>query len=359
MKSEQVRHWSEEKRLADYIKHHFGLSIQEAKPIRGILKLISPSGDYVLKRTHSKEKERWRMIVELAAHVGIRFPIPAPIPTQTGQLIFDGFQHSYVLLPWFKGKNVQLRRSEDWVRITQQLAFFHQVSQSFQPTHAYRKLHKLGKWQADWKHAYRQLELFHLAAKWTDQPTQTDQSWLKVAHYSLGMMENLLKYFEKMKGDQCCIESAKKGNVCHGNLHPHNMLMDDQDQFFLIDWNQAVLDVRTRDLAQWMLYAYYQTRSPELLIYLLQAYQQVSPLMEEEYALIYVRFLYPERLIRVLRSIYEDQTLPITAGAPSVIFASKVEEQKLELMKKYPELIQSAFGVNIPVIDWISQHSSR
>lgn len=358
MKSEQVRHWSEEKRLADYVHHHFGFTIKKAKPIRGILKLTSDLGCFVLKKATANEKDLWRMIADLAVHLGLRFPMPAPVPTKTGQLTFDGFHHKYVLLPWIQAGSLSLDCKQDWIQITQHLANLHQYSQSFQ-THPYRKLQKMGKWFADWKHAYRQLELFYLAAKWADRKTKTDRSWLKVAHYSLGIMENLLRYFDKIKGDQCCLESAEKGKVCHGNLHPHNMLRDEKKQIYFIDWNQAVFDVRTRDLAQWLLYAYYRTKSPELLISLLKAYQQVSPLLEAEYALLYARFLYPERLIGVLRDIYEDQTLPITAGAPSILFASKVEEQKLGLLNSYPELIQKEFGVTIPTIDWINLTSCQ
>lgn len=355
MKSEQANPWMEEKRLNDYLKHHFGLHVKKVKPIRRILRIKTDMGTYALKRVHPREKERWKMVTELATHLGSRFPISAPIATRTGQLIFAGFHHKYVLLPWINAEPVSLQNKTEWVRLTRKLARFHHYSQTFTPAHAYRKLQRIGKWQAEWKHAYRQLELFQLAAKWTRKPTETDQSWLEVAGYSTGVMENLLRYFEKIKGDQCCLESAKQGKVCHGNLHPHNVLADEQKQFYLIDWNQAVFDVRTRDLAQWLLYAFHRTRSGEILTILLRSYQQISPLSEEEYALIYARFLYPERLMRVLRNIYEDQTLPITAGAPSIVSASKAEEQKLGLMKVYPRLVQEAFGVKIPQIEWLSK----
>lgn len=355
MKSEQVNQWTEERRLADYLRHHYGLNVKKAKPIRGILQLQTDIGTYVLKRVHPRGKERWKMIAELAAHLGTRFPIPTPISTQTGQITFDGFHDKYVLLPWIKANPASFRNKQDWIRLTRELARFHQYSKSFTPTHPYRKLQQIGKWQTEWKHAYRQLELYQLAAKWTGQRTETDESWLEVASYSMGIMENLLKYFEKIKGDQCCFDSAKQGKVCHGNLHPHNFLVDEKNQLYLIDWNQAIFDVRSRDLAQWLLYAFHRTGSRQILTRILQSYQHISPFTEEEYALIYARFLYPERLIGVLRNIYEDQTLPITAGAPSIVLASKVEEQKLGLMKLYPKLLEEEFAVHIPQIEWLSK----
>ena len=59
--------------------------------------------------------------------------------------------------------------------------------------------------------------------------------------------------------------------------------------------------------------------------------------------------------MRVLRNIYEDQTLPITAGAPSIVSASKAESKSSVLIKVYPRLVQEAFGVKIPQIEWLSK----
>lgn len=353
MKTDQIRQWADEKRIVDYLKHHYGLYVQKIQPIRGILRLKTDLGSYVLKRVQAKDQDRWRMIAELASYLGTRFPIPAPVVTRKGKLTFDGFHDKYVLLPWIKAEPVSFQSRQVWEQFTRKLARFHQYTKSFNPTHSYRRLQQIGKWQIEWKQAYRQLELFQLAARWTQRPTETDQSWLEVASYSLGIMENLLKYFERVDGDACCVRSMKEGKVCHGNLHPHNFLIDEKGKLYFIDWNQAVMDVRSRDLAQWLCYAFFRTKSREIIKIILRSYQEVSQFSETEYALIYARFLYPERLIKILRDIYEDQTLPITAGAPSVLAASKIEEEKLGLLKLYPELIQEEFAVNIPRIEWL------
>lgn len=347
---------TDEKRLADYLEHHYHLYLKKTQPIGGVLKVQTNEGTFLLKKVHSKDQERWKLIKELSICLQDRFFLPAPILTQSGRMTFDGFHHRYVLLPWIPGKSPSLVHSKDWGRLSRHLAWFHQSTKNFEPKgSAYRKYRHAGKWSAEWKNAYRQLELFQLAARWTGKPTKTDQSWLEVADYNLCLMENLLKYLEKIGGDSFVKQSTQYGQVCHGNLHRRNFVVDQSQQIFLIDWNRAILDVRARDIAQWLLYAYGKTRSRRIITNILHNYQKHSPLTDEEYSLVYLQLLYPTRLIQVLRNIYADQTLPITAGAPSIYSATKWEESKIQFIRKFVRILQEDFHVTIPQIEWLNR----
>lgn len=344
-----------EKRLVDYLRHHYERQLTSVKSLRGALKLKTDQGQFLLKKVTATDKERWRLVEELSHALQERFSIPAPVRTQSGELTFDGFRHRYVLLPWIQGTEISLRKTRDWGSMSRRLAQLHQASKTFKPKHAYRKFQRVGKWLGNWKNAYRQLELFQIAAKLTRQPTETDESWIEVAGYSMSVMENLLKYFEMIDGTQVIKATSKEGKVCHGSLHRHNVLVDEQRQIHFIDWNQAALDVRTTDLAQLLLYAYHRTQSPEVMATILREYQQIAKLREEEFALIYARFLFPQRLIRVLQRVYADQTLPITAGAPSIYSAAKREEAKIGLVKCYVQMLQNEFDLTIPQIAWLNR----
>lgn len=347
---------SDEKRLIDYLKHHYDQQVIGVKPVRGVMKIKTEQGTYALKRVDSKDKECWRLIEELSTHLRGKFYIPAPVQTKSGQQMFDGFQHKYVLLPWISAKPLSFRTTSDWIKASRELAVFHQYNKDFSPVHNYRQLNQAENWSRIWKNAHRHMELYHLAAKWTREPTQTDESWLEVAGYSMSLLENLIRYREKLGGNQLIRSLSEFGKVCHGKLRRHHFLMDHQEQqIHLVGWDHIVLDNRTTDLAQYLITAYRRTGSGELLAKILREYQKVTPLVEEEYALIYTRLLYPERLIRVLRSVYEDQTLPLTAGAPSIFSAAKLEEDKISLIKHYVEMLQSEFQVTIPQIEWMKR----
>lgn len=351
--------WTGEERLEDFLKHHYGIRLQGAEPIRGVLKLETDHGRFVLKRVRRGEKDRWRLIDELAKHVARAEPdqnrIPSPILTESAHPYFNGYRYSYVLLPWIEANPISLNTAESWKNASRALASFHQSTRGFVPAYLYRKYQHTSKWLYEWDRAYRQLEVYQLAAKWATSPTRADLSWLDTAAYTTGMMENLLEYYHKIDGDNSCRSSIQHGKVCHNNVHRHNLLTDQQKQTHFVDWNEMVLDVRTRDIAQWLLYAYGRTGSQAVLTSIIQGYQEVAPLDESEYPLIYARFLFPEKLFKVLESVYQEQTLSINSAAPTIHQAAQMEEKKVGLLRQYTALVKDHFHITIPQIDWISR----
>jgi CotS family spore coat protein len=346
-----------EQHLPDYLGHFFDLKLLGGKPIRGVLQITTDEGIFVLKRVRNDEKDRWKLIYELGEHLNVKgLSFPTPIVTTAQKPFFDGYHYTYVLLPWIEAEDISFQSLEDWQIVSQGLAVYHQKTRDFVPSRIYRKYYYGGKWFSTFKQAHRQLELYHLAAKWTRVPSQVDTYWLEYTTYTRGLIENLLEYYEKIGGDQQCKDFFAKSKVCHNNLHRHNVKWESSKrQAMFIDWNDLVLDVRARDLAKWLLYAFGRTGSPVVLASVLQAYQEIEPLDEKEYELIYTQLLFPDQLFTVLKSIYSDQTLSLSDAAPALRSAIKREEEKLLLLKRFEELVKEQFGVKILPIAWINQ----
>ncbi|MBA4493718.1 phosphotransferase [Paenactinomyces guangxiensis] len=354
---EEVTQLTGEKRLPDLLKNHYQIQVLGAKPMGGVLKLETDQGLFVLKRVRHGEKDRWRMVSELAKHVAKSKPdrtgIPTPVPTTSEQPLFNGYRFSYVLLPWIDANLVSLSQIEDWKRTSRDLAHFHQSTRGFVPTVPYRKYQHTGKWMPEWERSLGQLEIFQMAAKWTDTPTETDQYWLETSAYTKAILENLIGYYQKIGGDKLCKNTVQYGKACHYNLHRHNLLTDARGRTHLVDWNETVLDVRTRDLAKWLLYGYGRTGSRAVLTSILQGYQEIAPLDEAEYPLLYARLLFPEKLLRLLQGIYDQQSISIESAAPDVRRAAYMEEKKTDLLRLFPIIVKEEFNVSIPQLDWL------
>ncbi|SEN56769.1 phosphotransferase [Lihuaxuella thermophila] len=353
----EVAAWTGEENLSDLLHHHYGIRLKGAEPVRGVLKLQTDEGPFVLKRVRSGEKDRWKWVAELARHVEMsgceEIRIPQPLFTASGRLYFHGYRFPYVLLPWLEGKPLSFNRADDWRRASRALARFHQSTVGFKPGSSGRRYDCTGKWLAEWEHVCQQLDIFRLAAKWTPNPTEADQSWLQTASYISGLMENLLEYYQKIDGDEPCQKSIPSGKCCHNRLHRHNLLADDEGWIQFVDWNQAVLDIRLRDLAQWLTYAYGRTGSQQILTDVLKSYQEVAPLEEGEYSLLYARMLFPEKLFHLLRRVYQKQDISIHSAAPDIQKAVQTEEKKAGLLRGYTAAVKEEFHITIPKLDWL------
>lgn len=342
-----------ERGLAHLLEHHYRTRLTDIQPVGGVLKLGTDQGTFVLKQIRPDEEGRWKLIGEVAdyfaQHQG-KPRIPAPIPTHQGKLSFAGFHGRYILLPWIKGQVIPFNRAKDWRRTARAMARMHQLSSGFVPSRGEKVFEHTGHWSQIWQHLLKQVQMFQRSV----DNNQVDQVWLRHRSYTEGMLETALTYLEKVGGDTVCQQTRKAGNVCHGNVRRKHVLRDERGQTHFLGWDQMVLDIRSRDLARFIQYAYRKTGKVESILSILRGYQQVAPLDEPEYALIYTRLLFPDRMIRTLDKVYRQQTVSHEGAVDRLSTAARKEEEKTPLLTEYPEWVKREFDVTIPKVDWLA-----
>ena len=352
-----------EERLDDWIRYHYGFEIVSVEPMGGVLKLETDQGFFVLKRVRLKEKDRWHQIAKLADYLSkqkkLMFTMPKPVWTKRKNIAFDGYRYQYVLLPWVEGVTPQLNKEEEWRHFSTCMASFHLATARFEARKMPDPWKRIGNWSTWWRYVYKQMEIFHLAAKWTSVPTELDETWREISDYSLGLMNNLIKYSQKTDIDKLCLKTAKYGKVSHGRWHRRNLLIKPDGTFALIDWNEMVSDVRAADIADWLLYAYGRTQRPEVMKTILSGYQEKSELTDADYVLIYARLLFPNRLVRHLRHVYLNEKSPGNLTIRLVDSAIQMEQKKMNLLKCYAQLVRDHFHASLPEIDWIHEKEDQ
>ncbi len=353
--SATLQQWTGEPRLPEVIHHHYGIKLKEARPVGGVLRLKTDQGTYGLKRVHEREELRWKLLRELAEHISetewIR--IPSPVLTRHQGITVAGRRRKYVLLPWIEGEVKDLRNGNRWAQVARVLARFHSASKGFSPSIRSRGLSHTGKWEPIWQDLTQQVHMFKLAADLSAEPEPVDHLWLRQCSYIEGMLETALRYLQKMGGDEVVRSTRGGGEACHCNLHRRNLIWGNGDEVHLIDWNRLILDVRSRELARFLLYAYGRTGSLEPITAILKAYQETAPLEEAEYGLIYAQLLFPHRLLRSLSRIYREQKIPSHLAEGHLSSTLGQEEKKEGLLREFPEWIQREFNVSIPRVDWL------
>ncbi|SMO83204.1 phosphotransferase [Melghirimyces algeriensis] len=355
--TEKWTEWTGEPRLPEVLWHHYGIRLKDAHPSGGVLRLETDQGVFALKRVQESDALRWHLVKELGDYISetglIQFPVP--VLTERDGIMVSGHQRRYVLLPWIKGKVYDLRTENRWPQVVRTLARFHSASKGFSPSRGMvgRWVHT-GKWKNIWENLNRQIQMFKLTADLNHEPEPVDRLWLKQSAFAEGMVETAIQYLEKLGGDQVVLSTRKGGEACHCNLHRRNLVWDETGEVHFIDWNRLVLDVRSRDLARLVLYAYGRTGSLEPVENILKNYRKFAPLEEEEYSLIYAQLLFPHRLLRTLSRIYREQKVPSHLTKNDLSNSLAQEAKKEGLLREYPKLVEREFGVTMNRVDWLS-----
>ncbi|WP_044640587.1 phosphotransferase [Risungbinella massiliensis] len=114
----------------------------------------------------------------------------------------------------------------------------------------------------------------------------------KLFTFALRGME---KFLEKEQG------VFPRVTLCHKRIHPSNVVVQDEDQFYWIDWDHVQLDTPARDLA-FFLRRFSNWENPEAIY---QAYEEANPLSTKEKRLLAIYLAYPERFLAKVTDYYE------------------------------------------------------
>jgi len=277
-----------------------------------------------------------------------------PKATRNKKPYFDGYKYSYALFPWIDSKPITLNKLDDFGKVAESLAIFHNDSKDFEPSFGYQKLDNRGKWKKKWAKELNNCQIASLAAKMTPVPTKVDEFWTDISSYIIAIMENLLEYYQKNDCELICKESSKYSKIAHCNLNKNNILVQDlTKKVFFADLNKIMLDVRSCDIADWIFYSYGKTGKKEVITAILKAYQNISKLDENEYLLIYARLFYPCRLIEVINAVYNEGSKDISMVSKTISKLIKIENNKLIILKDFLNVLEDDFNISIPYIDWI------
>lgn len=291
--STQLKEWTGESRLLELIDYHYGLHVTKAKPYKGVIFLRTDEGDFLLKN-YRQENKIYQALDELQRNWGEErsYSLALPIKTKDGSRHFSGFHRTYSLLPWIKGKKPKRHRLRDWMKATEALASFHLDTGSLEKETSWLSLFRDQNWYEKAGYEANRLQNYIYASAWAGQPSELDQVWEKQAGYIRHLIDTARKVYEQIDGTNIEKSLLSKGKLCHGRFHRDNLLQSEEKTVFL-DLHHADWKLGASELADWMEYAYGQTGSIDLVDRILQRYQEITGIEEEELPIIYCFSLFP------------------------------------------------------------------
>jgi spectinomycin phosphotransferase len=207
----------------------------------GVYRVVSEQGDvYLLKATSRPLYEPRYLVPRYLNDQGIRYVV-APLSTKSGDLWakLDGW--TMILYPFIEGDNsLTGMTNEQWRELGRIFKQIHTVPvpvqgfearrrETFDPT-AYARW--IREFEAHYLHSQHNASASQqaLLAEW-----QAQQSTI---HQGISSMEKLAGVLQKR---------SEPYGICHADLHPHNLIRDQNGHVFVIDWDDVMLAPKERD----------------------------------------------------------------------------------------------------------------
>lgn len=282
------------------------------------------------------------------------------IPTVEGEEILR-INDDYFYLTGWPNQDTDI---VDYALLGESLASFHLAS-SKRVGYLKGKFNNWGSWPRTWRSRVGRLDRYRrnsLRRKERKEATEFDAFFVENFDHICFLGTRSISYLEEYNYAHVVKQSMPLGTLSYTQFGFDQFVMTPQRNLFFLDSFSWVEDMRARDIAYFIKedvreYGW----NPYHIHAFLMAYHAKSPLLKEEFGVMYASFLLPGRMLQKLESInyrpkiwaamgddisvYSDDTDSLTA-------ALAYEELKRNdvLLREFPGYVANTFGCAFPSV---------
>jgi spore coat protein I len=241
----------------------------------------------------------------------------------------------YTLSEWIEGKECNFHQEEDLINASKTLAVLHERSKGYEPPENSKLKTDLGRWSHLMEKRVKSFEKMRDMARKRGTKAPFDLNYIKNVDYfkKIGLESiNVLNDSEYL--NLCRVTEEEKG-FCHHDFTYHNIIIDKNKSVNVIDFDYCKREIRVYDLSNYLIKVLkrndWNIETAELII---DAYNEVSPLEEKEYRVLYAFLLFPQRFWRLSNRFYYNE---VNWGQNT--FSNKLQELILE-REKFSKFIE-------------------
>lgn len=240
--------------LKEAIENGYGLKINNVEKIKNVYKIKTKGADYCLKMIKYNFFHFWFILSSIKHLQNNGFnKVPEILKRIDGTdyIRIDGY-NAY-LTEWVIARECNYDNPLDISKAAIKLAELHDKSQGFCITDKMQPRVYWYKWLDNFKTRKEEILDFKKRIELKEKLSEFDYLYLLNLEQEIkkadSSIENLLKsfYIEKVKE-----EEAKKG-FCHHDYAHHNVLIEDNGDVNIIDFDYCILDINLHDLASLLL----------------------------------------------------------------------------------------------------------
>lgn len=286
------------------VLEQYDLEVDKLKRGRGSF-IFESSGQNYLMEEYKGTEERVQLISEIleAVHGKGIYNIETFLHNKEGLYLSKDYEDNrYLVKSYFQGKECDLSHMDDCCRTMKALAKLHMDLEGIQNNINLQQLPFLKEME---KHN-RELQKVRKFLKAKSQKSDFELYLLHYYDQFFRQAKDVFCEFQKEKLDLYLEELQEHKWICHGDFQHHNVLMDQQEVYF-INFERMVIDNPIRDLYQFLRKLLEKNNfKKEIYSELIEAYSSVRQLGNADICQLKYRFYYPEKFWKIVNFYYNN-----------------------------------------------------
>ncbi|MHC1681618.1 MAG: CotS family spore coat protein [Clostridiaceae bacterium] len=291
------------------IERQFGIRIESIKPNKGVYLLHTNVGDKCLKKINYGVQKllfvygaKEHLIKNGFSNVD-RYNL-----TIDGEIYGYVNEDLYTLSEWIDGREADFTNDNDLLLATEALAKIHEASKGFEPPENSKLKSDLGRWPHLMEKRVKSLDKMRDMARKKTLKSEFDIKYLKSYEEFKKLGIEAIKLLERSSYLELCNVAEEEKSFCHHDYTYHNIIIDKNNDINIIDFDYCKKEVRAYDISNFIIKVLkrvdWDFKYAKLI---LDNYNKISPISEEEHKVIFAFLTFPQRFWRLANRFYYNE----------------------------------------------------
>jgi len=214
----------------------------------------------------------------------------------------------YTLSEWIEGRDCDFRNIEEVKLSARTLANMHKASKGYDPPENSKLKSDLGRWNHLMAKRIKSFDKMRDMLRKKSNKSSFDMMYLKSYEFYKVLGKKALQTLEDSEYQYHCQKAEEEKSFCHHDFTYHNIVIDNDSKCHVIDFDYCKREVRTFDISNFMIKVLKRVDwNIEFAKAILDSYNEVLPLIESEYKVLYAYLQFPQRYWRLANRYYYNE----------------------------------------------------
>lgn len=318
------------------LERQFNIEIESIKPNKGVYLLKTNKGMKCLKKINYGTQKL--LFVYGAKEHLIQNGFPR---VDRYCLNIDGNPYAlvnediYTLSEWIEGRECDFYSKEDLILAAKNLALLHIASKGYDPPENSKLKSDLGRWPHLMEKRIKSFEKMRDMARKKGNKTSFDLNYIKSIEVFKEQGKKAMKILESSNYMELCRITDEEKGFCHHDYTYHNIIVDNNNDVHVIDFDYCKKEIRAYDLSLFMIKVLKRMDwNIEYATLIIDAYNEVNPIRQDEYRVLFAFLMFPQRYWRLANRYYYNEV-----NWAQTTFNNKIEEL-IEEQQNYNNFIE-------------------
>jgi CotS family spore coat protein len=291
------------------IERQFGVKIESIRPNKGVYLLKTNVGTKCLKKINYGIQKLLFVYGAKEHLINNGFPrVDKYSLNVEGKPFALVNEDIYTLSEWIDGRECDFKNKDDLVKAAKCLANMHIASKGYEPPENSKLKTDLGRWPGLMEKRIKALDKMRDMGRRKNNKGSFDLNYIQNVEFYKQLGRRAVAVLNDSKYADLCEFAEKEKSFCHHDFTYHNIIIDKNDEVNVIDFDYCKRELRSYDISAFMMKVLKRTDwNIKCAKLILDSYNSVSQLEEEEYRILFAFLLFPQRFWRLANRYYYNE----------------------------------------------------